>query len=90
METSFGTTNQETSFQGVPFIFPPVGDIGPPFISTSKLLGLLIVLLVWLFSNLVILDAPNVLVVNSLPQDNQPQIDPLTFSSNASSSTASS
>ena len=59
-----GTTNPETPFQGVPFSFSQVGDIGPPFIATLNLPRLTIGLPVWLFDP-VILAVPNASNVNS-------------------------
>ena len=64
MASSSGTTTQEVSFQGVPFVFPPSEGIGLPFISTLGLLGLTIGLQVRLF-NLVIPITPNVSNVTS-------------------------
>ena len=46
MENSLGTTNQDASSQGMSFVFPPYGNVGPPFLSTLSLLGFTIGLLV--------------------------------------------
>jgi hypothetical protein len=37
-----GTTNEGTHFYGIPFAYPSMGHIGPPYITTLTLLGLTI------------------------------------------------
>ena len=63
MGDSPGTTSQENPFQGMSFVSPPCGDVGPPFMATFNLPGLTIGLPLWLFSNIVI---PNALFVLDL------------------------
>ena len=46
MTSPSGNTTQEVPFQGVPFVFPPIEGIGPPFIATLNLPGLTIGLIV--------------------------------------------
>ena len=54
MENSLGTTNQDASSQGMSFVFPPYGNVGPLFMDTLSLPRLTIGLPIWLFSSSVI------------------------------------
>ena len=58
MGESSGTTSQETPFQGMYFVSPPCGAVGPIFMDTLNLLRLTIGLPMWLLSNIVIPNAP--------------------------------
>jgi hypothetical protein len=68
------TTNGETPSLGGTFFFPSYGNIGPPYIATLSLLGLIIGLPVWLFSTLVISNATSASDV-STPPTHQPHVD---------------
>ena len=83
MGDSSGTTSQENPFQGMSFVSPPYGDVGPPFMATLNLLGLTIELPIWLFSNPTIPNLPFVLDPGPLPHENQPHVNPSPSSSNA-------
>ena len=78
-------TSQENPFQGMSFVSPPCGDVGPPFMATLNLHGLTIGLAIWLFSNLVIPTAPFVLDPGPLPHEHQPHVNPSPSSSNVES-----
>ena len=90
MGDSPGTTSQENHFQGMSFVSPPCGDVGPPFMATLNLLGLTIVLLVWLFSNPIIPNAPFVSNPGPLPHKHQSHVNPSPSSSNVESNSISS
>ena len=71
MEKYSRTTNQKAPSQGMSFVFPPYGNVGPLFMDTLSLPRLTIGLPIWLFSSLVI---PSVLIVsypNSPSQEHQ-------------------
>ena len=76
------TTSQENPFQGMSFVSPPCGDVGPPFMATLNLPGLTIGLPVWFFSNPFIPNAPFVSDPSPLPHDHQPHVNPSPSSSN--------
>ena len=76
MGYSPGTTSQENPFQGMSFVSPPCGDVGPPFIATLNLPRLTIGLPVWLFSNPVIPNATFVSDPCPLSHEHQPHVDP--------------
>jgi hypothetical protein len=59
-----GTPNEGTPFLGEPFIFPSIGNVGPPYIATLSLPRLTIGLPMWLFSTPVF---PNVPIVSNAP-----------------------
>jgi hypothetical protein len=80
------TTNETTPAPGEPFVFPSYENFGPPYIATLILPGLIIGLLVWLFSTLVISNAANASVIRTSPQEHQPHVDPSPSSSVISSS----
>jgi hypothetical protein len=69
-------TNEGTPVPGEPFSFPSYGNIGPPHIATLSLPGLTIGLPVWLFSTQVISNVVSASVVNTSPQEHQPNVDP--------------
>jgi hypothetical protein len=69
-------TNEGIPFPREPFVFPSYGNIGPPHIATLSLPGLMIGLLVWLFSTQVISNVVSASVINTFPQENQPHDDP--------------
>jgi hypothetical protein len=81
-----GTTNEGTPSPREPFVFPSFGNIGPPYIATLSLPRLTIGLPVWLFSTLVISNAPNASNASTSPQEQVPHIDPSPSSSVVSSS----
>jgi hypothetical protein len=81
-----GMTNEGTPAPREAFFFPSYGNIGPPYLATLSLLGLIIGLLVWLFSTQVISNAVGALVVSTSPQDHQPHVDPSPYSPIRSSS----
>ena len=74
------TTSQENPFQGMYFVSPPCGAIGPPFMDTLNLPILTIGLPVWLFSNIVIPNASFVLDLGPLPHEHQPHVNPSLYS----------
>ena len=76
MGDSPGTTSQENHFQGMSFISPPCGVVGPPFMATLNLPRLTIGLLVSLFSNPVIPNASFVSDHGPLPHEHQPHVNP--------------
>ena len=82
MGDSLGTTSQENPFQGMSFVSPPCGAIGPPFMATLNLPGLTIGLPVWLFSNPIIPNSSFVSNPSPLPHENQPHVNPLSSSLN--------
>ena len=82
-------TNEGTSTPGETFVFPSYGNIGPTYIATLSLPGLIIGLSVWLFSTQVILNAASALVVSTSPQEHQPHVDPSPYSPVRSSSPSS-
>ena len=90
MGDSLGTTSQENPFQGMSFVSPPYGDVGPPFMATLNLPRLTIGLPVWLFSNLVIPNASFVSYPIPLLHENQPHVNPSLSSSNVESTSLSS
>ena len=49
-------TNQETPVQGYRCAIPHVGNVGPLLMATLNLLGFTIVILVWIFSTLNVLN----------------------------------
>jgi hypothetical protein len=53
-----GSTNEGTPFLGEHFIFSSFENVGPPYIATLSLPGFTTRLPVWLFSTLVISNAP--------------------------------
>ena len=77
-----GTTSKENPFQGMSFVSPPCGAIGPPFMATLNLPGLTIGLLIWLLSNTVIPNALFVLDPGPLLHEHQPHVNPSPSSSN--------
>ena len=90
MGDSPGTTSQEIPFQGMYFVSPTYGVVGPPFMATLSLHGLNIGLHVWLFSNPVIPNAPFVLVHGPSPHEHRPHVNPSPSSSNVESTSLSS
>ena len=76
------TTSQENPFQGMSFVSPPCGVVGPPFMATLNLPRLTIGLPIWLFSNPVIPNASFVLDPAPLPHEHQPNVNPSPSSSN--------
>jgi hypothetical protein len=86
MDSVPGTTNEGTPFPRIPFVFPSVGHVGPPYITTLTLRGLTIGLLVWLFSTSVNVDSLSALSVSTPPQDHRPRVNPLPSSHVGSSS----
>jgi hypothetical protein len=66
-------TNERTPFSGEPFVFPSYGNVGPPYITTLSLPGLIIGLPLWLFSTPVISNAGSS-DVRTLPK-HQPHFD---------------
>jgi hypothetical protein len=83
-------SNQETPFHGEPYYFPCFGNIGPPYIATLTLPGLIVGLSVWLFSTPMVLNAPVVSKENSPPKEHQPHVDPFPSSPIVYSSLSSS
>jgi len=79
METVYEVTNQGTPFQSEPCDFPCFRNVGPPYISTLTLLTFIVGLPVWLFSNLVVMNAPIAAQARSPPQEHQPLVDPLPY-----------
>jgi hypothetical protein len=69
-------TNEGTAAPEEPFVFPSYGNIGPPHIATSSLLGLTIGLPMWLFSTQVITNAISASIVRTSPQEHQPHVNP--------------
>jgi hypothetical protein len=69
-------TNEATPALGEPFVFPYYGNVGPPYIATLSLPGLIIGLPVWLFSTPVIPNETGAFVVSTSPQEHQPHVDP--------------
>ena len=72
-----GTTSQENPFQGMSFVYPPCGAVGPPFMGTLNLPRLNIGLPIWLFSNPIIPNAPFVSYPGPLPHEYKPHVNPL-------------
>ena len=70
------TMNQETPLPSMSFVFPPYGDVGPPFMANLSLPGSTIQLSVWLFSSIVIPCTPTDSDPNLSLQENQPHVDP--------------
>ena len=79
------TTSKENHFQGMSFISPPYGVVGPPFMATLNLPRLTIGLPVWLFYNLVIPNASFVLDRGPLHHEHKPHVNPSPSSSNVES-----
>ena len=79
------TTSQENPFQGMSFVSPPCGVVGPPFMATLNLPGLTIGLPVWLFSNPIIPNASFMSNPSPLVHENQPHVNPSPSSSNVES-----
>jgi hypothetical protein len=73
------TTNGETPDPGEPFVFPSYENVGPPYIATLSLPSLTIGLPVWLFSTLVISNAPSASYVRT-PPTHQPHVEFSPFS----------
>ena len=67
-----GTTSQENPFQGMSFVSPPFGVVGPPFMVALNLPKLTIGLPVWLFSHIVIPNEPFVSDPGPFPHEHQP------------------
>jgi hypothetical protein len=63
------TMNEETLFPREPFVFPYFGNVGPPYIDTLSLPEFTIWLPVWLFSTMVIPNAPSYLYSIPPPRD---------------------
>jgi hypothetical protein len=63
-------TNEGTPALGEPFVFPSYRNIGPPHIATLSLPGLMIGLLVWLFSTHIVQNAVSASSVSTSPQEN--------------------
>ena len=84
------TTSQENHFQGMYFVSPPCGVVGPPFMATLNLPGLTIGLPIWLFSNPVIPNASFVLDPGPLLHEHQPHVNPSPSSSTVESTSLSS
>jgi hypothetical protein len=61
------TTNEATPALGEPFVFPSYRNVVPPYITTLSLPGLTIGLPVWLFSTLLISNAPSASDVSTPP-----------------------
>jgi hypothetical protein len=57
MSSVLGMINEGTHFRGETFVFTSYENIGPPYIATLSLPGIIVGLLVWLFSTLVISNA---------------------------------
>ena len=85
-----GTTSKENPFQGMSFVSPPCGVVGPPFMANLNFPGLTIGLLVWLFSNPVIPNASFVSDLGSLRHEHQPHVNPSPSSSTVESTSLSS
>ena len=81
MGYSPSTTSKDNPFQGMSFVSPPCGDVGPPFMATLNLPGLTIGLPVWLFSNYVIPNTPFVSDLVPLMHEHQPHVNPSPSSS---------
>jgi hypothetical protein len=80
MASTPGSTNGGTPFPGEPFIFPSFGNIGPSYIATLSLPGLIIRLPVWLFPTPVISNLPSSLAAPyasyvSTPPTHQPHVE---------------
>ena len=69
-------TNQGTPVHGDPYAFPCFGNVGPPMMATLNLLGFTVGLLVWLFTNPVVLNALDASQLGTLFQENQTNLDP--------------
>ena len=78
-------TNQETPSPSTSFVFPPYGDVGPPFMDTLSLPRLTIGLPIWLFSSPVIPCTPVASDPNPSLQEHQPHVDPSPSSPDVSS-----
>jgi hypothetical protein len=89
MVSILGTTNEATHTLKEPFIFPSYKNVGPPYITTLRLLGLTIGLLVWFFPTLVIPNATSASIVSTSPKEHQPHVDPSPSSPVISSSPSS-
>lgn len=61
-------TKQGTPIHGDPCAFPCFGNVGPPMMATLNILGFTVGLLVWLFSNPVVPNAPDAYQVSTLCQ----------------------
>ena len=68
------TTSQETPFQGMSFVAPLCGFVGPPFMATLNLPGLTIGLFLWLFSNPIIPNASFMSDPGPLPHEHPPHV----------------
>ena len=79
------TTNQVTPSPRTYFLFPPYGDVGPPFMAMLRIPGFTIRLNFWLFSNLVIPCTPIYLDPNPSSWEHQPHVDPYPSSLDMSS-----
>ena len=79
-EFRYGRLSQDhqsrAPFQGMFFVSPPCGVVGPPFMATLNLPGLTIGLHAWLFSNPFIPNASFVLDPSPLPHQYQPHVNP--------------
>jgi hypothetical protein len=84
------TSNEGTPFLGIPFVYPFLGHVGPPYIATLNLPRLTIWLLVWFFSTPMKVNAPSALYETTPPQDHKPHVDPLPSLPIGSSSCSSS
>ena len=76
------TTGQKTPFQGMSLVSPPSGAVGPPFMATLNLPKWNIGLPMWLFSNIVIPNAPFMSDKGPSPHENRSHVNPSPSSSN--------
>ena len=92
METSPGFTNPSTNPDGNPGHFPPLGNVGAPYMATLSLPGLTVGLLVWLFSTSLVpavsLSSPSVPPPKQHHVDSKVDLSPSTPTSMSSSSTS--
>ena len=82
-------TNHGTPLQGGLCGFPGFGNVGVPLMATLSLPGFTIGLPVWLFSTLVVLNAPDASQESTLYQEHQNNQDPLPSSLVTSASSLS-
>ena len=68
--------NQGTPVHGDPCAFPSFGNVGQPMMTTLNLPGFTMGLPFWLFTNLVVLNAPDASQVRTLSQVHQTNVDP--------------
>jgi hypothetical protein len=90
MATVPKVTNQGSSFQEEPYVFPSFGNVGSPYIATLNLPSFTTGLPIWLFSTPLVLNAPTSSQASSPMQEHQTLIDHFPSSHVASSSLYSS